>query len=123
MNMQQKKDSHVNEHRSLAGHEIDFVNVKILDHANTQKKLELNEILYIRKLKPALNKQLESELFTLIIISVQLINSNQQPVVLKGTIAIEPKQLQNIRQIFQDNKKARQLISFKTLHLFNFTYL
>ena len=32
-------------------------------------------MLYIRKLKPSLNKQLESELFTLIIRNVQLENS------------------------------------------------
>jgi len=52
-----------------------FENVEILDRANTQKKLELKEMLYIRKLKPSLNKQLESELFTLIIRNVKLINS------------------------------------------------
>ena len=32
-------------------------------------------MLYIRKLKPTLNKQVESELFTLIIRNVQLDNS------------------------------------------------
>ena len=32
-------------------------------------------MLYIRKLKPSLNKQFESELFTLIIRNVQLENS------------------------------------------------
>ena len=32
-------------------------------------------MLYIRKLKPTLNKQIESELFTLIIRNVQLENS------------------------------------------------
>ena len=32
-------------------------------------------MLYIRKLKPQLNKQIESELFTLIIRNVQLENS------------------------------------------------
>jgi hypothetical protein len=67
--------SHVYEHHHLPGHEIDFAGVEILDRANTIKKLELKEMLYIRKLKPSLNKQLESELFTLIIRNVKLINS------------------------------------------------
>ena len=57
------------------GHEIDFDNVEILDRADSLKKLEYKEILYIRKLKPTLNKQVESELFTLIIRNVQLDNS------------------------------------------------
>ena len=67
--------SHVHEHHKLPGHEMDFANVEILDRANTTKKLELKEMLYIRKLKPSLNKQLESELFTLIIRNVKLVNS------------------------------------------------
>ena len=54
---------------------MDFANVEILDRANTIKKLELKEMLYIRKLKPSLNKQLESELLTLIIRNVKLVNS------------------------------------------------
>ena len=40
--------------------------VEILDRANTIKKLELKEMLYIRKFNQTLNKQLESEPFTLI---------------------------------------------------------
>ena len=100
--------SHVHEHHNLPGHEMDFANVEILDRANTIKKLELKEMLYIRKLKPSLNKQLESELFTLIIRNVKLVNSitsdaqryhNKKP----------NKQTSKFRQIFQDNKKARQL--------------
>ncbi len=63
---------YVYEHHKLPGHEIDFANVEILDRANTIKKLEL---LHIRKHKPSLNKQLESELFTLIIRNVKLVNS------------------------------------------------
>ena len=51
---------------------MDFENVEILDRADTQKKLELKEA---RKYKPTLNKQLESELFTLIIRNVKLVNS------------------------------------------------
>jgi hypothetical protein len=57
------------------GHEIDFDNVVILDRADSVKKLELKEMLYIRKLKPTLNKQKESELFTLIIRNVKMENS------------------------------------------------
>ena len=67
--------SHVHEHHKLLGHEMDLANVEILDRVNTVKKLELKEMLYIRKLKPSLNKQLESELFTLIIRNVKLVNS------------------------------------------------
>jgi hypothetical protein len=64
--------SHVYEHHHMTGHEKDFENVEILDRADTIKKLELKEMLYIRKLKPTLNKQLESELFTLIIGNIKL---------------------------------------------------
>ena len=72
-----KKDnkSHVFQHNVLEGHEIDFDNVQILDRANTELKLQYKEMLYIRKLAPTLNKQLNSELFTLIIRNVQLENS------------------------------------------------
>ena len=56
----------------IIGHEIDFENVEIIDRADSVKKLELKEMLYIRKLKPTLNKQKESELFTLIIKNVKL---------------------------------------------------
>ena len=47
----------------------------ILCRADTVKKLELKEMLYIRKLKPTLNKQKESELFTLIIRNVKMVDS------------------------------------------------
>jgi hypothetical protein len=67
--------SHVYEHNIIPGHEIDFDNVVILDRADSVKKLELKEMLYIRKLKPTLNKQKESELFTLIIRNVKMENS------------------------------------------------
>ena len=67
--------SHVFEHHHLEGHEIDFDNVEIIDRADSLRKLEYKEMLYIRKLKPQLNKQIESELFTLIIRNVQLENS------------------------------------------------
>ena len=69
------KESHVFEHNNIPGHEIEFENVQILDRADSSLKLSYKEMLYIRKLKPSLNKQLESELFTLIIRNVQLENS------------------------------------------------
>ena len=69
------KKSHVYQHHIQPGHEIDFDNVEILDRADSERKLEYKEMLYIRKLKPTLNKQKESELFTLIIRNVQLENS------------------------------------------------
>ena len=46
--------------------------MEILDRADSIRKLELKEMLYIRKMKPTLNKQMESELFTLIIRNVKL---------------------------------------------------
>jgi hypothetical protein len=69
------KNSHVFQHNSLDNHEIDFDNVEILDRADSELKLQYKEMLYIRKLAPTLNKQLNSELFTLIIRNVQLENS------------------------------------------------
>ena len=72
---QKDKNSHVFKHNSLADHEIDFDNVEILDKSDTELKLQYKEMLYIRKFQPTLNKQLNSELFTLIIRNVQLENS------------------------------------------------
>jgi hypothetical protein len=69
------KNSHVFQHHSLINHEIDFENVEILDRADSELKLQYKEMLYIRKLAPSLNTQLNSELFTLIIRNVQLDNS------------------------------------------------
>ena len=101
--------SHVNEHHSLPGHEIDFDGVEILDRANTIKKLELKEMLYIRKFNPTLNKQLESELFTLILRNVKLVNSITSDALKRIIIKKQTIKLQKLRLIFQDNNKARQL--------------
>ena len=68
-----QKDSHVNQHHIQPGHEIDFENVEILDRADNDLKLAYKEMLYIRKLKPALNVQ--EDLFTLIIRNTQQENS------------------------------------------------
>ena len=69
---QNDKNSHVFEHHNIPGHEIDFENVEILDRADTVRKLEYKEMLYIRKHKPTIKKQTEGELFTLIIRNVKL---------------------------------------------------
>ena len=65
----------VSQHNILDGHEIDFEGVEILDTASIALKLQYKEMLYIRKLKPTLNKQVESELFCLIIQNVQQTDS------------------------------------------------
>ena len=77
---QTDKNSHVYEHHSKPGHEIDFENVEILDRADTIRKLEYKEMLYIRKLKPTINKQTEGELFTLIIRNVKLDSSMERDI-------------------------------------------
>ena len=50
------KSSHVYQHHIQEGHEMDFDNVKILDRASNDLKLQYKEMLYIRKLNPSLNK-------------------------------------------------------------------
>jgi hypothetical protein len=77
---QTDKNSHVYEHHNIDGHEIDFENVEILDRADTIRKLEYKEMLYIRKLKPTINKQTEGELFTLIIRNVKLETSIERDI-------------------------------------------
>ena len=77
---QTDKNSHVFEHHNMPGHEIDFENVEILDRADTVRKLEYKEMLYIRKHKPTINKQTEGELFTLIIRNVKLDTSMERDV-------------------------------------------
>ena len=63
--------SHVYQHNIKVGHKIDFENVKILDRASNDYKLQLKEMLWIRKFNPSLNRQMNSELFTLIIRNTQ----------------------------------------------------
>jgi hypothetical protein len=75
---QTDKNSHVHEHHNISGHEIDFENVEILDRADTTRKLEYKEMLYIRKLKPTINKQTEGELFTLIKRNIKLESSMER---------------------------------------------
>ena len=64
----------------IPGYEIDFENVEILDRADTTRKLEYKEILFIRKLKPTINKQTEGELFTLIMRNVKLESSMERDI-------------------------------------------
>jgi hypothetical protein len=50
-------------------------NVEILDRASNDLKLQLKEMLYIRKFNPSLNRQMNSDLFTLVIRNIQQNNS------------------------------------------------
>ena len=68
------KKSHVYLHQINENHDFDFENVKILDRASNGKKLELKEMLYIRKFKPSLNVQKDSQLFTFIIRNSKQVN-------------------------------------------------
>ena len=71
----EKSKSNAKDHEIESGHKMDYDDIKILDRASNDLKLSLKEMLYIRKLKPSLNKQLESELFTLIIRNTRQENS------------------------------------------------
>ena len=56
---------------------MDFDNVEILDRASNDLKpyKQYKEMHYIRKLNPSLNKQTNSDLFTLIIRNIEQENS------------------------------------------------
>ena len=54
-------------HAQNTGHEIDYENIEIIDRASSDHKLLLKEMLHINKLKPQLNIQKKSALFSLII--------------------------------------------------------
>ena len=69
------KSSHFYQNHIQKDHEMDFDNVKILDRASNDLKFQYKVMLYIRKLNPSLNKQTNSELFTLIIRNIQQENS------------------------------------------------
>jgi hypothetical protein len=60
--------SSVYKHMLENNHEIDFENVEVLDSATNDYRLRLKEALYIKKYKPALNIQVQSDLFKLITI-------------------------------------------------------
>ena len=61
------KDSHVYQHIITQKHKMDFENIMILDRASTALKLQYKEMLYIRKLNPSINRQMDSELFSFVI--------------------------------------------------------
>jgi hypothetical protein len=61
------RDSSVYKHAIGLGHRIDWDKMEILDSARDQKRLLLKEMLHINKLKPQLNIQKSSKLFSLII--------------------------------------------------------
>jgi hypothetical protein len=69
------KESHVFQHILNEKHRIDVENVEILDRASNDLKLQLKEMLYIRKFNPSLNRQMNSDLFTLVIRNIQQNNS------------------------------------------------
>ena len=54
-------------HAKNTGHSINYENVEIIDGASSDHKLLLKEMLHINKLKPQLNVQKKSALFSLII--------------------------------------------------------
>jgi hypothetical protein len=55
------EDSAIRAHHIETGHTIDFKGAKILDRADSDRKLQLKELLHIDKRKPILNKQLNSQ--------------------------------------------------------------
>ena len=59
--------SSVYKHQMETGHIIDFDGLEILDSASNVHKLRLKEMLHIIKLKPKLNVQKKSALFSLLI--------------------------------------------------------
>jgi hypothetical protein len=69
------KESHVFQHIHNEKHRMDVENIKILDRAGNDLRLQYKEMLYIRKLNPSLNRQMNSELFTLIIRNLKQENS------------------------------------------------
>ena len=73
-------------------------------------------MLHIRKHKPPLNKQLESELFTLIIRNVKLVNSITSDA--QRYHKNNTNQPKNLRLIFQDSIKSRaaNLFLFSLVH-------
>ena len=53
-------DSAIHQQHIQTQHKIDFDNIKIIDRADNDIKLQYKEILHIDKRKPILNKQLNS---------------------------------------------------------------
>jgi len=77
---EKQTNSALHNHHTNTKHQIDYENFEILDRASNDLKLCYKEMLYIRKLKPSLNTQENSELFTLIIRNAKLENSNTRDI-------------------------------------------
>ena len=54
-------DSAVYNHHLETGHIIDYNSTKILDRADSDRKLQIKELLHIDQKKPTLNIQLNSQ--------------------------------------------------------------
>ena len=61
------KDSTVFKHVQETGHEMNWEEMKILDSARDDYRLRLKEMMYINKLKPELNVQKSSQMFSLLL--------------------------------------------------------
>jgi hypothetical protein len=55
------KNSALLQHHLTTKHTIDYDGVEILDRANTDRKLQIKELLHIDQMKPSLNTQLNSQ--------------------------------------------------------------
>ena len=70
-----QKTSSIYQHQLSTGHTIDYDNVQILDRADSDRKLQLKEVMHIDKRKPSLNIQLNSQ--TQYRIGVHIIGSSK----------------------------------------------
>jgi hypothetical protein len=61
------KESTVFKHVQKMGHEMNWEEMKILDSARDDYRLRLKEMMYINKLKPELNVQKSSQMFSLLL--------------------------------------------------------
>ena len=61
------KESTVFKHINAAQHQMDWENMEILDSARDDYRVRLKEMLYINKLKPELNVQKSSQMFSLLL--------------------------------------------------------
>jgi hypothetical protein len=61
------KESTVFKHFNETKHQMDWENMEILDSARDDYRLRLKEMLYINKLKPELNEQKSSQMFSLLL--------------------------------------------------------
>ncbi len=61
------KESTVFKHINETQHQMDWDNMEMLDSARDDYRLRLKEMLYINKLKPELNVQKSSQMFSLLL--------------------------------------------------------